>query len=137
VIAAASPSGLRHQAEIHLEHPLRGSCWIAARALENLQRFPGVEFGKIHRAEGTLFSSLYGTRRPENVFAHTSPVYAIVDGKSIRNWDDAQYYIRYLDHAIAWLKQEARFANAEDKKSSIEAFERGKTIYEQRAREAS
>ena len=53
--------------------------------------------------EGTLFSSLYGTRRPENVFAHTSPVYAILDGKPIRSWDDAQYYIGYLQHAIDWL----------------------------------
>jgi hypothetical protein len=137
VIASATPTGPKHLAEIHLEHPVRGSGWIAARALEDLQRYPAVEFGKIHRAEGTLLSSLYGTRRPENVFAHTSPVYAIVDGKPIRSWDDAQYYIHYLEHAIDWLKQEARFASGEDKKSSIEAFERGKAVYERRAREAS
>lgn len=137
VIASSTPTGPRHQAEIHLEYPLRGSGWIAARALEDVQRYPGVEFGKIHRAEGTLFSSLYGTRRPENVFAHTSPVYAILDGKPIRSWDDAQYYVRYLDHAIDWLKQEARFSSAEDKKSSIEAFEQGKARFRQRAQEAS
>jgi hypothetical protein len=40
-----------------------------------------------------LFSSLYGTRRPENVFAHTPPVYATVDGRPVRSWDDAQYYV--------------------------------------------
>ena len=102
-----------------------------------MHRYPGVEFDKIHRSEGTLLSSLYGTRRPENVFAHTSPVYCILDGKPIRSWDDAQYYIRYLDHAIDWLKQDARFASAEDKKSSIEAFEQGKALYQKRAREAS
>jgi hypothetical protein len=136
VIASVTPSGARHTAEIHLEHPLRGSCWIAARALEDLGRYPGVDFSKIHRAEGTLFSSLYGTRRPENVFAHTSPVYAIVDGKPIRSWDDARYYIGYMQHAIDWLKQEARFASEQDRKSSIAAFEQGKTIYEQRAQEA-
>jgi hypothetical protein len=137
VIASAAPSGPGHQAEIHLEHSLRGSGWIAARALEDLHRYPAVEFAKVHSAEGTLFSSLYGTRRPENVFAHTSPLYAIVDGKPIRSWDDAQYYVRYLEQAIDWLKQEARFASAEDKKSSIAAFEQGKTLYERRAREAS
>lgn len=137
VIASATPSGGLHQAEIHLEYPLRDSGWIAARALEDLHRYPGVEFDRIHSAEGTLFSSLYGTRRPENVFAHTSPVYAILDGKPIRSWDDAQYYIRYLEHAMDWLKQEARFASAEDKKSSIEAFQQGKALYEKRAREAS
>ena len=95
-----------------------------------------MEFGKIHRAEVTLLISLYGTRRPENVFAHTSPMYVILDGKPIRSWDDAQFYIRYLEHAMDWLKQEARFASAEDKKSSIEAFAQGKAIYERRAREA-
>jgi hypothetical protein len=137
VIGSATPSGPRHTAEIHLEHPLRGSCWLTARAMEDLGRYPAVEFGKIHRAEGTLFSSLYGTRRPENVFAHTSPVYAILDGKPIRNWDDAQYYVGYMQHAIDWLRQEARFASAEDRKSSIAAFEQAKAIYEQRAREAS
>ena len=135
VIASASPGGPRHTAEIRLEHPLRGSCWIAARALENLGRYPGVNFSQVHRSEGTLFSSLYGTRRPENVFAHTSPVYAIVDGKPIRNWDDAQYYVGYMQHAIEWLKTEARFASAGDRKSSIAAFEQAKAIYEQRARE--
>ena len=90
-------------------------------------RYPAVKFSEIHRGEGTLFSSLYGTRRPENVFAHTSPVYAIVDGKPIRSWDDAQYYIGYLQHAIDWLRPEARFASAEDKKSSIAAFEQAQS----------
>jgi hypothetical protein len=135
VIASASPSGPRHAAEIRLEQPLSGSCWIAARAMEDLGRYPAVNFSEIHRGEGTLFSSLYGTRRPENVFAHTSPVYAIVDGKPIRSWDDAQYYIGYLQHAIDWLNSEARFASAGDKKSSIAAFEQAKAVYEQRARE--
>ena len=137
VIASATPAGPRHHAEIHLEYKVSGSGWIAARALEDLHRYPGVEFDRVHSAEGTLFSSLYGTRRPENVFAHTSPVYAILDGKPIRSWDDAQFYIRYLDQAMDWLKQEARFASAEDKKSSLEAFEQDKALYRQRAREAS
>lgn len=136
VIATATPSGPRHTAQIQLTHPLTGSCWLAARAMENLGRYPGVDFSKIHRSEGTLFSSLYGTRRPENVFAHTSPVYALLDDKPIRNWDDAQYYVSYMQHAIDWLKAEARFASNEDRKSSIQAFEQAKAIYELRAREA-
>jgi hypothetical protein len=136
VIASATPSGPRRLAEIRMEVPVRGSAWFAARAMEDLGRYPGVEFSKIHRSEGTLFSSLYGTRRPENVFAHTSAVYTIVDGKPIRSWDDAQYYINYMKHAIEWLQSEARFASGEDKKSSIQAFEQAKAIYEQRAREA-
>jgi len=136
VIGSATPAGPRHEAEIRLEYPVRSSGWIAARATEDLHRYPAVEFARPHSAEGTLLSSLYGTRRPENVFAHSSAVYAILDGKPIRSWDDAQYYVAYLDHAIDWLKQEARFGSAEDKKSSIEAFQQGKAAYEKRAREA-
>ncbi len=135
-IHARAESQLRHHAEIYLEHPVRGSGWIAARALEDLHRSPAVDFARVHSAEGTLLSSLYGTRRPENVFAHTSPVYAIVDGKQIRSWEDAQYYIRYLDQAIEWLKKEARFASEEDRKSSVEAFGQGRARYERLAGEA-
>jgi hypothetical protein len=136
VISSATPSGPHHQAEIHFEYPVRASGWIAARAMEDMHRYPAVEFDRVHSAEGTLLSSLFGTRRPENVFAHSSAVYAILDGKPIRSQDDAQYYIRYLEQAIEWLKQEARFASPEDKKSSIEAFQQGKALYEKRAREA-
>lgn len=35
VAADSSPSGLRHRASIHLEYPVRDSCWIAARVLED------------------------------------------------------------------------------------------------------
>src|SRR5260370_4341516 len=38
VIASATPTGKLHQAEIHLEYTPVGSGWIAARALEGVQR---------------------------------------------------------------------------------------------------
>jgi len=98
--------------------------------------YPGVDFSAIHCGEGTLFSSLYGTRRPESVIAHTSPVYATLDGKPVRSWDDAQYYVGYMQHAIDWLKSEARFDSVQDGNSSIEAFEQARAVYGQRAREA-
>jgi hypothetical protein len=86
---------------------------------------------EIQRGEGTLFIGLYGNRGPENVFSHTSPVYATVNGQPIRSWDDAQYYVGYRQHAIDWLKTEARFASGEDRKSSIAAFEQARAVYEQ------
>jgi hypothetical protein len=138
VIAEATPSGLRHRAEIHMEYPLHQSCWVAARVLEDLApyRAGALKFRTVHIDKGTLLSDYYGTRMPETVFAHSSPVYLIRDDEPIRNWDDAQYYIRHLDNCIRWLRSEARFARPSDKQASIEAFRAGRAIYQKRAREA-
>ena len=137
-VAQASPGGKRNSSEIHLEHPIRQSCWLAARVVEDLDgyRKRGVAFPEVHVSEGTRISDRYGTRRPETVFAHSSPVYVICDGQPIRSRDDAEYYARYLDNAIRWLKTEAKFARPSDKQSSIEAFEQGRAIYAARARDA-
>jgi hypothetical protein len=138
VIAEATPGGKTHRAEIRLEHPIQQSCWIAARAFEDIRgyRAKGLDFSKVHTDEGTLLGNYYGTRRPETVFAHTSPVYVVRDNEPIRNWDDAQYYICFMDSAIQWLKTEARFASESDKRDSINAFLTGRAIYERRAEEA-
>lgn len=138
VIAQASPGGPRHRAEIHLEHPVRRSCWLAARVCEDLDgyRRRGLDFQAVHAPQGTRLSDYYGTRRPETVFAHSSPVYVIRDGKPVRSHDDAQYYVRYMDNSIRWLQTEARFARPADKQASIQAFERGRAIFATRAREA-
>ncbi|MCI0623658.1 MAG: CehA/McbA family metallohydrolase [Acidobacteria bacterium] len=138
VIAEATPSGSKHRARIRLEHPVHQSCWIAARAFEDIQsyRAKGLKFSTVHIQEGTLHGNYFGTRRPETVFAHTSPVYLITDGRPIRSWDDAQYYVRFLDRAIQWLRTEAKFAKDSDKRSSIEAFQTGRTIFQRRAEEA-
>jgi hypothetical protein len=138
VVAEVTPSGRRFNAEIHLEHPLTESCWIAARAYEDIDGYyaKGVQFDEIHQAEGTLLSNYFGTRRPETVFAHTSPVYVVRDTQPIRSWDDAQYYIRYMDLSMNWIEKEARFANEQDRKSSLEAFRIGRAVYERRAKEA-
>lgn len=138
VIGETTPSRRPYHAEIHLEHPLRDSCWIAARAREDIgpYRKRGVAFQKIHVEEGTLHGNLYGTRRPETVFAHSSPVYVIRDGQPVRSWEDAQYYVRYLDRAIQWLKTEAKFGSRSDQQASIDAFLAGRAIYAKRAQEA-
>ncbi len=138
VIAEASPSGPRHRAAIEIEHPVSESCWIAARALEDISRYraAGLDFNTVHIAEGTLLSNYYGTRRPETVFAHTSPVYVLLDGAPIRSWEDAEYYVRYMDRAIRWLETEAKFAHPADKQTTLERFRAGRAVYERRAREA-
>ena len=138
VIADESPTGPLHTAEISLEHPLTESCWIAARAVEDLapHRASNFDFTTVHATEGPLVGNYYGTRRPETVFAHTSPVYISRDDKPIRSWDDAQYYVRYMDQSIAWMEKEAKFAAPADRQAALEAFRVGKEIYQRRAREA-
>jgi hypothetical protein len=138
VVAEATPGGRMHKAEIHAELPVRHSCWLAARVVEDLSayRSRGLDFQEIHVPSGTRLSDYYGTRRPETVFAHSSPVYLIRDGEAIRSRDDAEYYVRYLDNEIHWLETEGRFARPSDKRASIEAFEQGRAVYAARAKEA-
>src|SRR5579871_481776 len=138
VIGQASPSGSGHRTEIHLEHLIRKSCWLAARVVEDLEKYrkQGVAFPDVHVTQGTRLSDYYGTRRPETVFAHSSPVYAIRDQEPIRSDDDAEYYVRYLDNAIEWLKREAKFARPSDRQASIQAFQQGRGVFASRAREA-
>jgi len=137
VIARATPSGPRNKATIHLEHPIEQSCWLAARVCEDMDSYRrrGVDFSTVHIASGTRLSDYYGTRRPETVFAHSSPVYVIQDEKPIRSWQDAEYYMRYIDTAIAWLEKDAKFARPADKQASIEAFQKGHAVYAARASE--
>lgn len=136
VVAQASPSGARHKAEIHLELPVRQSCWLAARVFEDKNAYRTVDFKTVHVPKGTLVSDYYGTRRAETVFAHSSPVYVIRDEEPIRSWEDADYYARYIDNSIRWLETEAKFANRADKQASIQAFEQGRAVYARRAAEA-
>jgi hypothetical protein len=138
VIRDATPDGALHRARIGFEYPVPRSCWIAARVVEDIQpyRTSGVEFSKIHVERGTRLSDHFGTRRPETVFAHSSPVYAIRDGGPIRNWDDAGYYVRYLDQCIGWLEREAKFKRPSDKQASIEAFRAGRAVFVKRQNEA-
>ncbi len=139
VVADASPSGSRHRADIKLEYTVKESCWIAARALEdsNTYRAKAVNLRAIHQDRGTLHGDYYGTRRPETVFAHTSPVYLLRDSQPIRSQEDAEYYVRYLESAIAWLDKEGRFAQPSDKTATLEAFRAGQRLYRKRAEEAA
>jgi hypothetical protein len=139
VIADSSPSGARHHAEISLEYPVKDSCWIAARALEDSDtyRAKAVNMRTIHQARGTLHGDYYGTRRPETVFAHTSPVYVLRNGQPIRSQEDAEYYVRYLESAIAWLDREGNFPRPSDKTATLDAFREGQRLYRRRAEEAA
>ena len=134
VIADATPSGVRNKAAIHLEYPVERSCWIAARVIEDKVRYSDrkVDFTVVHEPTGTRHGAYFGTRRPETVFAHSTPVYVHHDGQPIRSAEDADYYIRYLDAAVEWLEKQGRFARPSDKKATLEAFEAARAIYRRR-----
>jgi hypothetical protein len=138
VIAQATPSGPRHFAEINFEHRVDRSCWLAARVCEDMDSYRkrGLNFQDVHVPQGTRLSDYYGTRRPETVFAHSSPVYLIRDRAPIRSWEDAEYFVRYLDNAIRWLETEAKFARPADKQASKDAFAQGRAMYEAKAQES-
>lgn len=137
VAADATPSGARHRASVELNLPVTRSCWIAARVLEDLAPYQArqVNFPGVHEVRGTRHGEYYGTRRPETVFAHSSPFYVIRDSRPIRSAADAEYYVRYLDTAMAWLEKEGKFARPSDKKATLEAFDQGRRVYRARAAE--
>ena len=112
---------------------------MAARVLEDSGAYHArkVNFRDIHQPFGTLHGNYYGTRRPETVFAHTTPVYVLRDRRPIRSQEDAEYYARYLEQAIAWLDKTGNFARPSDKTATLEAFRAGQRIYRRRAEEAA
>jgi hypothetical protein len=130
---------MQHRAAIKLEYPVRDSCWIAARVLEDSATYRSrqVNLRAIHQSRGTLHGDYYGTRRPETVFAHTSPVYVLRDRQPIRSQEDAEYYVRYLESSIAWLDKEGKFSRPSDKTATLEAFRTGQRLYRRRAAEAA
>jgi hypothetical protein len=66
-----------------------------------------------------------------------SPVYVLREGRPIRSQEDAEYYVRYLESAIAWLEKEGRFARPSDKAATLEAFRTGQRLYQRRAAQAA
>jgi hypothetical protein len=82
--------------------------------------YPGVNFSEIHCGEGTVFNSRTELAGQRNVFSYTSPVYATVNGKPIRSWDD---HLGYMQHAIDWLNNGGTIRQRRGRKSSIAAFE--------------
>jgi hypothetical protein len=106
------------------------SSWIAARAYQSSQpdTRKGVSMSQ-RRNEGggpTLLNRYYGTLRPEVTFAHTSPVYIMLDNQPIRSAADAGYFVSYLQNAIDWLGRSGSFPSEAAKSEVLEAFEEGK-----------
>lgn len=127
------PKGARH-ASLSIPYRPDESVWLAARAYQfsrpDARR--GLSLAQRRDAGGgpTLLNQYFGTLRPETTFAHTSPVYLLLDDQPIRSSPDAEYFIRYLDNAQTWLDQSGSFPSDTAKAEVLEAFETGKQAFE-------
>lgn len=105
------------------------SVWVAARVHQFSQEFAfeGVSFQQRRDAGAgaTLFNRYYGTSRPETVFAHTNPVYVLVNQKPIRSSADAEYFQQYLKNSYSWLDTSGKFPDAKSKQEVLDAFKKG------------
>ena len=68
------------------------------------------------------------------VFAHTSPVYVIRGDRPIRSRTDAEYYVRYLENSMHWLRTRGAFPSEAAKQSALAAFEEGRQAFRALAR---
>jgi hypothetical protein len=135
VIGQAKPGGSRNRAEIQLEHPLSKSCWLAARVLEDIdppQPWHSVLEGAPD--EGTLVNyAVTGVR--DRLRPH------LAGPRQRRRRAHPELGRRAILHPLPrqlhpMAPTEAKFARHADQEASIEAFQRGKAIYEKRAAEA-
>ena len=129
VIAQKMVRQEEHYAKLEIEYTPTKSAWIAARAhqLDVDYARKGVSFAQRRDlgGGGALFNRYFGTLRPETAFAHTSPVYVILDKQPIRSKADAAYFISYLQNSIEWVQRSGRFPSVEAKQEVIKAFEKG------------
>lgn len=122
-------------ASLNIPYPVEKSAWIAVRAYQFTRpdTRKGLSLAQRRDAGGgpTLFNRYYGTLRPETTFAHSSPVYLLVNNQPIRSTKDATYFVRYLENARQWLKESGSFPSDSAKAEVLAAFEEGKRAFGQ------
>jgi hypothetical protein len=78
------------------------------------------------RARGAAHPSVLG----REVFAHTSPVYVIVDGRGAASADDAAYFVEWIDRFIELAVREGRYPSDEARDAVLATFAEGRAWYE-------
>jgi hypothetical protein len=129
--------GQQH-AKLQIEYKPGKSVWIAARVHQFNQEDTrnGVSFTQRRDFGGgtTLLNGYYGTMRPETPFAHTNPVYVMVDNQPIRSKEDAEYFIKYLENAVSWLKQSGSFPSDKAQQEVLASYKKGIEAYRKLAK---
>ena len=128
----------QQQAKLEIEYSPEKSVWIAARVHQFNQEDTrnGVNFTQRRDFGGgtTLLNGYYGTMRPETPFAHTNPIYVTVNNQPIHSRQDAEYFIKYLENAVSWLKQSGHFPSEKAKQEVLAAYKKGIEAYTMLAR---
>ena len=128
----------QHYSKLQIEYKPGKSVWITARVHQFNQEDTrnGVSFTQRRDFGGgtTLLNRYYGTMRPETPFAHTNPIYVTVDNQPIHSKEDAEYFIKYLENAVSWLKQSGRFPSEQAKQEVLDAYKKGIGAYRKLAK---
>ncbi|MDA1231817.1 MAG: CehA/McbA family metallohydrolase [Planctomycetota bacterium] len=67
------------------------------------------------------------------VWAHTSPVYVLVDGQAVKSVEDAKYFVEWIDHLLRVVAARNRFAFPEDRQQVEKRFLEAQEIFRRMA----
>jgi len=109
IVAKAEATAEGRAAKLSHVLEVDASAWIAARVR-----------GAAHRR----------VMNDSNVFAHTSPVYLLRDGKPVTIAKDAAIVLGWIDRLIDDVKKSPRFATEAHRQEVLEIFGRGRGHYE-------
>ncbi|MEQ6118033.1 CehA/McbA family metallohydrolase [Reichenbachiella sp. MALMAid0571] len=120
-------------AQLEATYSTEKSVWLAARAYQFSRQYTkeGLSLSQRRDAGGgsTIFNQYFGTLRPETIFAHTSPVYLMVDDQPVKSLADANYFVRYLDNSIKWLEESGSFPSETAKQEVLNTFREGREVF--------
>ena len=88
--------------------PVRRSCWFVVRA---------IAFDPSNPLRGEFL-------------VHSNPVYVDVEGKPALVAESVVYWLDRIDDLINWANRDAIFDRPEDKKQTLEIYNKAKTCYE-------
>jgi hypothetical protein len=114
VVATERAGGDGKSVSLTKEIPVTEGSWVAARVR-----------GDFHRL----------LVNDTDLYAHTSPVYLTVDGKSVSRKEDGQFFVEWVDQLIARIQKRGRYASDAQRQEVVALFKKGRAYYEKVAAE--
>ncbi|MBN1362698.1 MAG: CehA/McbA family metallohydrolase [Sedimentisphaerales bacterium] len=105
------PAAGIYKLEVETTVELTGSAWLAARVVDHPDLLNRV------------------LPRGLSVFAHTSPVYFLQDGRKVREEPSIAYLQKYVQGVLHWLDTNPDFALKEDRRDARQAAEEALEFY--------